>query len=439
MPYMASNVRRDRETGAKDRTPGRPTTAHPCQQLSCHWIRGTIAREVLMMTTPPEGAFTTTEPNSDASRLHVSVITDLGELTELAPQWTRLVAISPHMTAYNTPVAALTWFHWFSAATDGVYAILVWRGNELVGLAPFSVTRMPLPWKGLQLLCTPGAEHGYYGEPLLGSEPKAVAKAIAEHIAGLVQRGTTMVHFRRIASDGFLTRAICERSDMSCHRTQRHTRGVVRFDLVEDGDAYVARLGHKHKIPRLMRRLAGDFAHVEYLPHDPHPDAALNDMRDMVVRRFGHGEGPEIFSSPVYEAFMRRLTSELIDTGHARVSSLTADDRRIFVSLDFYVNDHAHFYTTAYEPGLAKYSLGKILMFEALRYARESGANHADMGSATFAYKQEWGNATADYDSFYLGAQGVRGDVAKLFNRATLSYRARRIYNTRHDPARLGM
>ena len=369
-----------------------------------------------------------TEPNRTAfagETLRVEVATTVAALANLTPDWWQLVQRSDSATAFNTPAGALTWFRHVEHRS-GVYALTVWRGDELVGMAPFSVIRLGY----FRLFVTAGAGFGYHGEPLLGSGQEPVANVIVDQLSRLISSGTAAVYLRRLRSDGVMLGALTQRADVACRQLgSDEVSSLVRFDQMADPDQYFSRVARKRAIPRRSRRLAERFDHVEYVAEDPDPDTALDTMRDMMRRRFG--SDLRIFRTPQNRSLTRDLVHELLTVGHAQVSSIFADGQRITVTVNLRVGSRIFWYAVAYEPELASYSLGHLELYETLRRAQASGADEVDLGSAGFSYKDNWANAKSHHRTIAVTAPGLRGHVANDFRRAAIRvHRARRLDNT---------
>jgi CelD/BcsL family acetyltransferase involved in cellulose biosynthesis len=355
-----------------------------------------------------------------AGSVCVDVISDDVELAGLTSRWQQLVWNSGAATAFATPAAVLTWYR-HVARHSSVYAVTVWRGDELVGLAPFSLTRLG----GFRLLSTAGAGFGYIGEPLLGADPEPVAVALADHLTRLVSSGAAAVYLRRLDGAGTMVTVLSRRSDLACHPMGPDEAScVVRFDQMPDPEQYFTRAARKHAIGRRTRRLGERFDHVEYVVDDPEPDLALDTMRDMLRRRFD--SDLRIFSTAQNRALTRDLVHELISAGHARVSSMIADGRRITVAVDFHVRPRVLGYAVAYEPDLAQFGLGHLELYQALRTAHAEGTVEVDLGSAGFSYKRSWASTLTYQRTLAITAPGWRGNLANRVRRAAIHvHRAR--------------
>src|SRR6266568_1432368 len=76
----------------------------------------------------------------------------VAELVELEAQWERLISASATPTIFQTWDWVVSWYEAFASSCQ-VRVLSVWDGEDLVGLAPCSATRIPgTPFRGLYLL-----------------------------------------------------------------------------------------------------------------------------------------------------------------------------------------------------------------------------------------------------------------------------------------------
>lgn len=359
--------------------------------------------------------------------LRVEVVTDLGALAELAGPWRRLVHATPGATAFASPAFVLTWFRHLERPR-GAYVVTVWRGDTLVGLAPFARTRLGGDHAGFQMLVSAGTEHGDHGEPLLGPHPAPVAAAVAGHLARLVHTRLAAVNARRLFDEGPMLAALRARDDLS-RVPMGHVAhaAVVRFDRLDDPHDHLERLARRHDIPRRMRRLAEAHGPIAYLPDDPRRDAVLDAMSAMLLHRWGTEAGPRLFATPGRAAFTRAVNHALAADGMGRLSTLAAGGRLAAVSTVLQVGDRMVSDNAAFDTGLCRYGVGQAEIYRLLHHALEAGVVEVDMRAGDFPYKRKWTNAERRTRSVVLVAPGRRGEVALAARRAALRLRTRRL------------
>lgn len=362
--------------------------------------------------------------------LRTEVLTSTAQLEPLRDAWDGLVGRASGDTVFATPAWVLTWYRHF-APEDGVRVVTVWDGDDLAAVAPFSCHRLGHPSLGFRLWTTAGAEHGYYGEPLLGTSPAAAARTIAACIASQVAKGTVAVNLRRLWVDGPMHRAVTEHPHLDCRSMALPAdSAVVRFDREDDPDRLLRRLAKKHGVPRRARRLDERFDEVTYVPDDPDIVAALADMRRMLTERWEEGAGPEIFSTARRAQFTEAVIPALAADGHLRVSSLQGDGRRLALSVVFQVGETILSEYSAFdpEPELAKLGVGQRELYEVISHAHRSGLAAVDLSAVKdYAYKLRWTNTTWASQSVGVTTTGWRGVAARAARRVAMSRQARRL------------
>jgi CelD/BcsL family acetyltransferase involved in cellulose biosynthesis len=358
--------------------------------------------------------------------LRVEVVTDLDDLVALTEPWSALLYATPDATAYASPAYVLTWYRHFEVA-GGIHAVTVWRGDTLVGMAPFARTDVGWGPARATLLVSAGTEHGDYGDPLLGPDPAAVADAIVDHLAALTRR-RTVVHVRRLRVDGPAWAAIYARPDLGRESIGRVAdAAVVRFDQMDDPASTLRRLARRHDVPRNLRRLAEAHGDVTYVASDDDVPDALDAMRSMRARRWQGGEGPRLFRSPALEAFTRESVAELVAAKLGRVDSLAAGGRRLTVSTVLQVGDRQVGDSTVIDPDFSRFGPGQAALAFQLEHGLETGVRSVDLRAGEFPHKQRWANATIRTRSLALTPPGRQGEVLRRARRVATSVRSRRL------------
>ncbi|HEX6422091.1 MAG TPA: GNAT family N-acetyltransferase [Acidimicrobiales bacterium] len=357
----------------------------------------------------------------------IRTLTRPDEVGAIEPAWHRLLLASPAATAFAGPAWVGTWYRHFQPE-GGIHVVTVWRGDDLVGVAPFARTRAGRARAGFTLLVSAGTEHGDYGDPVLGPDPLPVARVVADHLVHLVRHENTTVNLRRLCDDSPLLALLEGRDDVACLPMGLEAgNAVVRFGDMDDPRSALDRIARKRDLPRLRRRLTEAHGEVEFVPDAPDPMQALDHMRDFLARRWAPGEGPRLFSAPGREAFTRDVTAALVEAGLARVSVLTAGGRPVAVTIDHVVGGRLLGDAASYDPDLRRYSVGLLHLHEVLSAALAGGLREVDLRAGDFPYKDQWATATRRTRSVALVRPGVRGRAQRAARRVAMSARARRI------------
>jgi CelD/BcsL family acetyltransferase involved in cellulose biosynthesis len=358
--------------------------------------------------------------------LRVEAVTELDDLVALSEPWSALLHATPDVTAYASPAYVLTWYRHFEVP-GGIHAVTVWRGDSLVGMAPFARTDVGWGPARTALLMSAGTEHGDYGDPLLGPDPARVADAVVDHLAALTRR-RTVVNVRRLRIDGPAWAAIYARPDLDRVPTGRVTdAAVVRLDRMDEPVSTLRRIASRQDIPRNLRRLAEAHGDITYVAGDDDVPEALDAMRSMLARRWQGGEGSGLLRSPALEAFARESVAELVAAKLGRVDSLTAGGRRLTVSTVQQVDDRQVRDSMVVDPDFSRFDPGDAALVFHLEHGLETGVRSVDLRAGDLPRTQHWANATIRTRSLALTAPGRQGERLRRAGRVAMSLRSRRL------------
>jgi CelD/BcsL family acetyltransferase involved in cellulose biosynthesis len=115
------------------------------------------------------------------------------------------------------------------------------------------------------------------------------------------------------------------------------------------------------------------------------------DMEALVTlhrRRWGHLS--RAFQTLEYRRFHQELAQATLHSGWVRLFSLNADGRPIALLYCFLYADRYYYYQAGWEPELAKYHLGLVLMHKAVQHAIQEGAAVFDFLRGEESYKARW-------------------------------------------------
>jgi CelD/BcsL family acetyltransferase involved in cellulose biosynthesis len=302
----------------------------------------------------------------------------------------------------------------------------VFDEDELVGLAPFTRAALGPSRHWPELLIAVGAEHEADCEPLVADDDAAVAGCLADHLCDAVRRGTSIVIAHHVRTESAFVAALEQRRDVHV-ATQLSTSPIVELRDREAARKLLDAGARASRLPRRRRRLAERFAQVEFEPTDRDVEGALDDMRRMHIARWGSDHGPAILTEGRREQFTREVWRELVDTGQGQISVLKLDGRRAAIQLVTRVRDRCIFDNIAFDPSLAEFSLGNMIVEDTLRWLLEQGAGEVDFRSGTEPYKLAWSNAEWRQATITLVLPGWLGRVQLKSRKAVQRLRRRRV------------
>jgi CelD/BcsL family acetyltransferase involved in cellulose biosynthesis len=309
---------------------------------------------------------------------------------ELAPTWEGLAEASSQATIFQTWEWAWSW--WQHLAGRARPLILVVRdGQDEMGLAPlalrsarpFGIRRIELLGCGvsdyLDMLALPGRE----------VEVAERAWAFLEKNAGIwdlvdfqqVPEGSPWPEklLRLAREQGWQAhlsvQEICPAAQLpaSWQDFQAGLSKKLRFNLGRSRKL-LDRLGPV-RVEKACGRDAAKVLELLFLLHG---------------RRWMRKGLPGSFASPRVRAFHRQAARELESKGRLALYYLAVNGRIGAGLYCFEFRDTVFYYQAGFDPGLARYSPGAIILSEAIRQAIESGKRRFDFLRGAEAYKYRW-------------------------------------------------
>lgn len=346
----------------------------------------------------------------------VEIITDVDRLERLRRPWNELLDRVADSNPYQAPAYVITWFRYASAGRP-VHVVAFRSDGELVGVAPFDVSRPGVGSVRVERLKSAASGRVDYGDPLLADWMPELPDLLLDHLHEVLALPGAAAYLRGLRSDAPLRPALLARTDLrAVPLADPLPAAVVRFDLMDDPVAGVRRIAQKRDVPRSMRRLSEQFEVTEMLDLDI--DEGLDALEELIAKRWTDGEGPKAFATDGDAAFTRAVVRAMAFDDRARIKAIRADGRPVWVALLLRVDGRVVGDTLAIDDDFRKFGPGNIGIFQTLEQFAEQGDREKDMLSGDFGYKHRWSNAERTSQSFLV----VRDDT---FGRAQLTLRDR--------------
>ncbi|TPK44250.1 GNAT family N-acetyltransferase [Mesorhizobium sp. B2-5-4] len=311
--------------------------------------------------------------------LRSEIIDDPARFDTLAPHWWRLWEQSSSATPFQSPAWLVPW--WRTFAPGDLATVAVWRGGDLIGLAPLYLEHGTAGSKllpvgislsdYLDILCVPGTEAQVvaiiaekilsvgWSQWILSDLPEGGAGLAVTH-PGL-KAGRPAAHgacpVLAIAGDETLAGCVPSRRRRQLRRARQAAsrRGRTALSSAR-GDA-------QSFLDQLIR-----------LHH---------------ARWAGHGGG--VLADVAVEQFHRRAVPLLDARGLVRCWLLAIDGKTVGAYYGFHHRGRAYAYLGGFDPAYAEESPGAILIGHAIAESIREGAREFDFLRGQEAYKYGWG------------------------------------------------
>ena len=273
-----------------------------------------------------------------------------------------------------------------------LHIVLVWDGDELVGIAPLARTRTTLPWLSrFEFLGT-----GFAGSDYLDiivrrdREPE-----IAQVIADALQASSVALHLDHLPPGSVAESTIVDRVAANAWTSMHTTAGLCPFIPLEGHtwDSYLGSLGSAHRanVRRRLRGLERDFD-VRFAPvsSDDARREGLETLMSLHNRRWDTRGGSTAFPTTACRAFHYDITHRALETGSLRLYELRLNDVVAAATYCFSYNGKFYFYQGAFDDRYQQHSVGMAAMGLTIRAAIEEGAREFDMLFGVESYKWLW-------------------------------------------------
>ncbi|RWP52216.1 GNAT family N-acetyltransferase [Mesorhizobium sp.] len=311
--------------------------------------------------------------------LRSEIIDDPAALEALAPRWWELWTHSRTATPFQCPAWLVPW--WRTFAPGELATIAVWRGGDLVGLAPFYLEHIPsgprlLPVgislsDYLDVLCSPGIE-------------AAVAAVIADRALAINWSQWILPDLPAGAAGLTITHPALEAGELVDHAA------CPVLPIAGDDALAVCVPARRRRQLRRAHRAACRRGCVSLTPAQDSPKAFFDHLIRLHGARWaGHGDG--VLADPAAEEFHRQALALLAAQGLVRCWLVAIDDAVVGAYYGFHHRHRAYAYLGGFDPAYAEESPGAILIGHAISEAAREGAREFDFLRGQETYKYGWG------------------------------------------------
>jgi CelD/BcsL family acetyltransferase involved in cellulose biosynthesis len=171
-----------------------------------------------------------------------------------------------------------------------------------------------------------------------------------------------------------------------------------QIDLSRGYDAYAAdrRASGSDVIGKcatMMRRIERDVGPLTFVRHS----ADQSDLHDVLAwksRQYVESSKPDLFASPHRRQIIERIHATQTERFAGVLSTLRAGDRLIAGHIGMRSRTNLHYWFPSYDPEMARYSPGLLLLLKMAQDAGDAGITTIDLGLGTSLYKDRLMNAS---------------------------------------------
>ncbi|MBI4474030.1 MAG: GNAT family N-acetyltransferase [Acidobacteria bacterium] len=357
--------------------------------------------------------------------MKIEVIKDIQTLLSLRDEWNALLAQSRSDSVFLTHEWLSTWFKHLGENRK-LAVILVRKGGELVGIAPFAE-------RGAQLARMMPRRLEFLGSGVIGSDyldvivklglENEVLRTIADqlHAAGL------MLQFGQLRSCSSLAAELASHLGSRQWVVSETKLNVCPFISLAglSWNDYLASLSssRRYNFQRRLKNLVKNDMRLECVRTPEEARRALEIIITLHMKRWGSRDGEsEAFQTESIRAFHHEFAELAANRGWLRLLTLWLNETPVAGLYGLRYRDTFSFYQSGFDPGYSKQSAGLVMMGLAIKTAIEEGALEYDFLHGDEEYKFHWTRQTRDLRRIELFPPHGRACIyrrAVSLNRAT--------------------
>jgi CelD/BcsL family acetyltransferase involved in cellulose biosynthesis len=318
-------------------------------------------------------------------RLSVRIIEDPAAFAALETPWRTLDEL-PGVHPFQQFGWLSAWLNTLGAAGDWRLRVAtLWRGERLIAVLPLGVRR----YRGVRILEWMGSRVADYCDALV--DPDVDAKAALSTLWEAVERrgGFDLARFNHLREDAHIFNTLAERDPWT--ETLEHAGGVpIRWS---SGDEWLhaQSASMRDRVKYNARRMAKAGYEVRVW-EPPEPYAPIIDVLVAQKRPWLAARGlSSMICEPEGAQFLHAVVAETARRGELHLSVVEKGDHIAACDLAFVRNGVIYSYLGSFDPDLAKYSFGRVLMDRLVMWACDKGLRRYDLLLGAYGYKSEYG------------------------------------------------
>ena len=310
------------------------------------------------------------------------LITQVAALAAVLPEWKLLWQRCPAATPFQHPAWLLPW--WDAFGSGELFSFAVHLEGRLVALAPMFLH----PWNGKRQVTFLGNGPSDHLDFLV--EPGAPATAPILDAVALACRRWDLCDLQDLAPDAALAQAAIP-ATLQWSRAPQYTCSSI--SLPDTVEAFQAALPHGLK--RNLRRYRTHMEEHGPVTLESATPQTFPEILDALFvlhrsrRAMKDDEG--MLQSGITEQFHRRAAQGLNDVGLVRLHALRFQNRIAAVVYAFVSRGRAYSYQGGFDPALAKFSPGALILQYAIEQAIREDVTEFDFLRGDESYKADWG------------------------------------------------
>lgn len=371
--------------------------------------------------------------NRSADALTVQRVTTEDGFSRLRGRWNALLEASPADHYFLRWEWLSTWWDAYKTSRDRLCILLLLRGEDLVGIAPFYVTNRS--WKNIfkirRLLFLGTTQESLVSEYMniicRPGEEEAVVKRVINEVAQEDLCDDLSLHHIVTTSQTLpLLQKASEARRFLCNMSRETESPYIHLPSSWEEFLSGCRPSLRHQIrsqqKKLFRYPAVSFRKTRDLSE------LEGDFKEFVrlhQQRWEARRLPGSFAEGRFPLFQRRMAASMLEKGHLELKFLSIQGKNVAALYNIRYKDRVYYYQSgmdlSFDPTLAP---GLLLHAHAIEEAIRDGMKEYDflMRGSGDSYKKRWTGAYRTLCSIYMARPGIIKIVEMIRNKAETCY-----------------
>lgn len=312
----------------------------------------------------------------------------MDELPPAVEQWDQLLRQDPDATVFQTREWIESWWSVFGVRNQ-LMMIGVLEGDRLIGLAPLM--------RGVRehndRIFFVAHDQADYQDIIARTEDrKRVVHAVVEVLRQAA--GWSVMEVNNLPASSPTADILPAACLSAGFRTLRGTDEICPVLLREGPEPTPYSLARKYRVRRASNyfRRQGDLAITDL--HDPREALPyLAAFFDQHIRRWQDTRTPSLFNDAAKRQFYETMVERLLPAGHLLFSVATLDGQPIAFHLGFDFGGRVFWYKPSFEPRLAQYSPGTLMIEHLIQHVLRNDRRELDFTLGAEPFKQRYTNS----------------------------------------------
>jgi len=340
------------------------------------------------------------------SKINVRHIQDTVSFKNLKQQWGQLLALSSTRSAFLTWEWLLSWWK-VNGDKKYLWLITVWRGEELVGIAPLMLETRNAFIRVLTNIGTPQSDIGGF---IHASDDIDTIKTITQYLV-LNKKNWDILELNEFPRAWVEQPEFSQNFDINTFRTLQDHNEHFYIQLEHDNwDKYSESLTRKFRYNlRRALRLAEEIGPVELERYQG--DHVSWDIFKTVIEINRYAHYPRLYNSPSEQKLIKELIEQMaLNQNYFEVYILSVNHKPIAYEYGFVYQGRFEDWRSGFDTRLpSNVSIGKVLTMKVTQACISGKYKEIDFLRGDESYKQDWAPSSQEFTK------------VRIFNRSKLT------------------